>query len=99
MGRLQAAGYPLAFIDDHAAWLERFERALRELPAARRASSSLPILAQYAGAAVDSEAAADRRLGVPRALQEACAPQGLADIPQLDVRTSIGTSRISARSG
>jgi fatty acid CoA ligase FadD9 len=83
MGRLQAAGYPLACVDDHAAWLERFERALRELPAARQAASSLPILAQWRAPLAMAKRRRIDASGFRARVQE-LRPQGLADIPQLD---------------
>jgi fatty acid CoA ligase FadD9 len=83
MSRLLAAGYPLARVDDHAAWFQRFERALRELPAARRASSSLPIIDQWR-----TPLAMEKRRRIDasrfRAQVQALRPQGLEDIPHLD---------------
>jgi fatty acid CoA ligase FadD9 len=81
--RLEAAGYPLARVDDHAAWFERFERALRELPAARQAMSSLPILEQWR-----APLSMERRRRIDasrfRAQVQALRPQGQGDLPHLD---------------
>jgi fatty acid CoA ligase FadD9 len=83
VGRLVAAGYPLAAVDDHAAWFQRFERALGELPAARQASSSLPILDQWRTPLAMEQR---RRIDASRfrAQVQALRPQGLEDLPHLD---------------
>jgi fatty acid CoA ligase FadD9 len=47
MRRLVAAGHPLACVADHAAWFERFARALPALDPPRRARSSLAIVGQW----------------------------------------------------
>jgi fatty acid CoA ligase FadD9 len=41
------AGHPITRIDDHDAWLHRFETALTALPAAKRRHSVLPLLDAY----------------------------------------------------
>ncbi len=41
---LTAAGHPMARIDDYDEWLDRFETALRALPAHQRRHSLLPLL-------------------------------------------------------
>jgi fatty acid CoA ligase FadD9 len=45
--RLSARGYPLREMEDHDAWFATFQAALRALPAAQQAASSLPIIAQW----------------------------------------------------
>ena len=83
MGRLEAAGYPLTRVDDHAAWFQHFERALRELPAARQAASSLPIIDQWRTPLAMEQR---RRIDASRfrAQVQALRPQGLEDLPHLD---------------
>jgi fatty acid CoA ligase FadD9 len=41
------AGYPIARVPDYAAWLARFETALRALPEKQRQASLLPLLHNY----------------------------------------------------
>ncbi len=44
---LIAAGYPLQRVGDYAAWLGRFETAIRALPERQRQASLLPLLHNY----------------------------------------------------
>ena len=44
---LITAGYPITRVPDYAAWLERFEKTLRALPATQRQTSLLPLLHNY----------------------------------------------------
>jgi fatty acid CoA ligase FadD9 len=83
MRRLEVLGYPVSRIDDHATWFDKFERALRALPPALRAASSLPILAQWRA---PLDAAGRQRIDASnfRAQVQALQPAGLADIPSLD---------------
>jgi fatty acid CoA ligase FadD9 len=84
--RLEALGYPVSRIEDHATWFQKFERALRALPPAQQASSSLPILAQWRA---PIEMAQRQRIDASafRARVQALRPGGLADIPALDDAT------------
>jgi fatty acid CoA ligase FadD9 len=81
--RLAAAGYPLTRVDDYAAWFQRFEHALRELPAALQAASSLPILDQWR---TPLSMARRRRIDASRfrAQVQSLRPQGQGDLPRLD---------------
>ncbi|MDT5007002.1 MAG: fatty acid CoA ligase FadD9 [Mycobacterium sp.] len=44
---LIAAGYPVQRVGDYAAWLKRFETAIRALPERQRQASLLPLLHNY----------------------------------------------------
>ena len=44
---LIAAGYPITRVPEYAAWLARFDKALRALPEAQRRASLLPLLHNY----------------------------------------------------
>jgi fatty acid CoA ligase FadD9 len=44
---LIAAGYPVKRVGDYAAWLKRFETAIRALPERQRQASLLPLLHNY----------------------------------------------------
>ncbi len=44
---LIAAGYPVQRVGDYAAWLKRFETAIRALPELQRQASLLPLLHNY----------------------------------------------------
>ena len=41
------AGYPVERVGDYAAWLQRFETAIRALPERQRQASLLPLLHNY----------------------------------------------------
>jgi fatty acid CoA ligase FadD9 len=41
------AGYPVERVGDYAAWLQRFETAVRALPERQRQASLLPLLHNY----------------------------------------------------
>jgi fatty acid CoA ligase FadD9 len=76
------AGHPIQRIDDHAAWLARFEAALRALPEGRRQHSSLALLQAFerpAPAEGGSRVPANRFHAAVRAL--GLGPDG--DIPHL----------------
>lgn len=76
MQRLVACGYPLACIDDHAAWFSTFERGL--------APRSRPIVARWRRPLA---IAPRRALDATRFRAEVRArrPLGLADVPGLDI--------------
>jgi fatty acid CoA ligase FadD9 len=44
---LNEAGYPVERVGDYAAWLQRFETAVRALPERQRQASLLPLLHNY----------------------------------------------------
>jgi fatty acid CoA ligase FadD9 len=47
VGWLVDAGYPIRYVDEYGAWLERFETTLRALPEKQRNASLLPLLHNY----------------------------------------------------
>lgn len=83
MRRLELRGYPISRIEDHATWFARFTAALAALPAAARATSSLPIAAQWRQ---PLDADRRRRVSAERfhARVRALRPGGALDIPRLD---------------
>ncbi len=81
--RLQARGYTLTQIPDHAQWFQHFRRSLEAMDPDQQAPSSLPIIAQWA-----TPLATEKRQRIDasqfRARVQSLCPMGCRDIPLLD---------------
>ncbi len=78
---IEAAGYPVKRIDDHARWYAAFRERLEALAPAQRARSALPILHQWEQplrrrATFDAQRLRERLAGL--------GPRGVGEIPGVD---------------